>query len=438
MSESERPMNWRLRAARQELGLSQAGCARKLESYARDEGHADFRCAPGKLRRWEKGVQPHAYAHPVLGGFFGRTPAELGIGAAAWACTSDGASATVSLSHPVPADQEVDEVKRRQLAAGAAALAGLPVLEQLCAPLTHIPKQVSQREIDRVHDAADTFATIGDVRGGAFARPAIISELEWSADLLRQSCPLTLRAGLFSAVGHLAMEGGYAMFDARDHVNASRAHRFGVACAEEAQDWSLRGQLLAVMARHASQLDDPDQALTYVELAMVRADRLGGAELARLHAARAKALGQLGRAQEAVRAIVDSDEAFARRDAANTPSWMSFYNQAMQLTDTGSALCALEMHGHPTDAAARLARAAAEHSDAHARARTISQARLAHLTMLTGDPREAAAIGNAAVDLAGPIRSARIEASLNELAAAAQVHRSIPEVTHLRRRILPT
>jgi tetratricopeptide (TPR) repeat protein len=432
-------LNWRLRAAREGLGLNQSKCAAALEKFAWDAGKTEFRCYPLKVRRWEAGVQPHPYAHPVLAGFFKKTPAELGIGAAAQACTPDASSPTVEGNHPALADQEDAEMKRRQLAAGAAALAGLPVLERLSLPaMSAFPIKIGPREIDRLHDSAHTFSAIGNVRGGEFARAAIVAEMQWSSELLNRPCPAKLRGALFSAVGHLAIAGGYAMFDACDHDNARRVHRFGVACAEEAQDWSLRAQMLSNMARHATMLNDPDEALTFVELALVRPDRLGATELARLHSARAKALGQLGNVDEALRAIGASDEAFARRDPANDPSWMGFYDQATQLTDTGSALAELELRGHRTDAGERLARAITTHGDARARARTVAQTRLATVMMLNGDPHEAAAVGNAALDAAAPIRSRRIAAYLTELADHAQPHTTIPAVSHLRSRIAPT
>jgi hypothetical protein len=55
--------------------------------------------------------------------------------------------------------------------------------------------------------------------------------------------------------------------------------------------------------------------------------------------------------------------------------------------------------------------------------------------MATGDPIHAAAIGTAALDAAGTIRSRRVTDDLRELARFATAHQHRDEVAHLRHRI---
>ncbi|MGH3899715.1 MAG: XRE family transcriptional regulator, partial [Pseudonocardiaceae bacterium] len=69
------------------------------------------------------------------------------------------------------------------------------------------------------------------------------------------------------------------------------------------------------------------------------------------------------------------------------------------------------------------------------RSRAICLTKLASLTMVTGDPLHAAALGHAALDLAGVIRSRRAAEELRELSRHAAAHQHLDEVAHLRQRI---
>ncbi|MGH3831436.1 MAG: hypothetical protein ACRDRS_13480 [Pseudonocardiaceae bacterium] len=55
--------------------------------------------------------------------------------------------------------------------------------------------------------------------------------------------------------------------------------------------------------------------------------------------------------------------------------------------------------------------------------------------MVTGDPLQAAALGHAALDIAGTIHSRQAIEELRELAHYAAAHQHLDEVTHLRHRI---
>ena len=73
------------------------------------------------------------------------------------------------------------------------------------------------------------------------ARDAPIALLRWSAGLLRsRTCPVPLQPELLSAVAQLAHTCGFMAFDSHAFEDARRLLAFGVACAEEADNWQLR------------------------------------------------------------------------------------------------------------------------------------------------------------------------------------------------------
>ena len=95
----------------------------------------------------------------------------------------------------------------------------------------------------------------------------------------------------------------------------------------------------------------------------------------------------------------------------------------------------LSLQGRRTQAGQRLAYSIMHHRPEYARSRAISQTKLATLMMATGDPRRAAAVGNAALDVAGGLRSKRAVDDLRELRQLGERHSAIAEVRELGERI---
>jgi len=309
---------------------------------------------------------------------------------------------------------DVDDVKRRKLfettlSVGALALEGpmaalLEILE-ISEP-TPIPRRVGASDIEQIRSATQVFESWLEAYGGGVAREAVMGQLRYSAGLLKATCPERLRPELFSAVGDLADVAGWMAVDANTH-EASPAFGFALSCAEQATDWNLRAQVLSSMTQQAVRTGQPDDGLTLAELALVRPDRLTATGRAVLHTMRGRALAKMHRVQETLRAIGTADEHFAHSTPANDPPCMAFYTDAQHAQYTGRPLVDLAILGHdPGDAAHRLTSAAAGHSESRRFYRVaFCLAKLASLTMATGDPLEAAAIGHQALDVAGSIRS---------------------------------
>jgi transcriptional regulator with XRE-family HTH domain len=336
-------------------------------------------------------------------------------------------------------------VDRKQFLRGAAFLgAGAMSLPPIVALLegsepTPVPPKVSARDVEQIHTAARVFATWDHTYGGGLAREAVQAQLRWSAGLLESTVPEKLRAPLLSAVGYLAHTTGFMAFDAYAHDDAQRIFRYALTCAEEAGDWHLRAKILSSMARQAIWIGRPDDGLTLAEFALVRADRLSATERAMLHVAHARALAKMGRVGDTLTAVGAADDEFARRNPASDAPWMAYYDAAQHAGDSGHALFDLAVIGRSREEArSRLAAAVAGHGPAYARSRAIAQTKLASLTMLAGDPVEAATIGREAVETAGTLRSRRAADDLRELGRYAGRHPKVAEVVELRHRISRT
>jgi hypothetical protein len=324
------------------------------------------------------------------------------------------------------------------LGIGTLALAPVAALLEGGEP-TPIPVRVGATDIEQIRIAAQVFESWDLTYGSWLAREAVLAQLRWTAGLLDATCPARLRSELFGAIGYLANVAGFMAFDAGAHEEARRVFGFALGCAEEADDWHLRAEVLACMATQAIWTGRPDEGFTLTEHALVRADRLTATERAMLHTDRARALGTMHRVRETLIAVGTADDHFAHSTPANDPPFVAYYGAAMHTGVTGLALFDLAVLGRdPVQATDRLAAAVAGHTAGYARARKIAQIKLTSLTMATGDPVEAAIIGTAAVDAAGTVRSRRAADNLRELARYCTRHSEIDEVAELRRRITTT
>ncbi|MGH9120551.1 MAG: XRE family transcriptional regulator, partial [Acidimicrobiales bacterium] len=241
-----------------------------------------------------------------------------------------------------------------------------------------------------------------------------------------------------SALGDLADVTGWMAVDANAKQEASQVFSFALGCAEKAEDWSLRGQVLSSMAQLAVRNGQPDDGLTLAEHALVRADRLTATSQAVLHTVRGRALAKMHRTNETLTAVGTADDHFAHSTPANDPPCMAFYNDARHAQFAGRPLADLAILGHNTaqEAADRLTTAAAGHAvNNNTCSRAVCLAMLASLTMSTGDPLQAATIGHEALDAADTLRSRQLTDELRELARHAAAHQNLDEVAHLRHRI---
>ncbi|GAA5071856.1 hypothetical protein HNP84_007859 [Thermocatellispora tengchongensis] len=346
---------------------------------------------------------------------------------------------TKSASEPAITEEDVDRKGFIRTALGAAAAVSLVELSEPASPArsSGLPAVVTEGDIRKLRHIAGVFSSWDHTYGGGLVREAVAAQLRYSVGLLRHSrCPNSLRNDLFSAVGHLGHVAAFMAFDSFSHDDARRMFGMALGCAEEAGDWHLRAKILSSMARQAIWTGDADNGLTLIEFAMVRSDRLTPAERAMLMSARARALAKLGRVQETLATVGRGDEEFARVKPSEEPPWMRYYDAAQHAGDTGHALYDLAINGKfVSEATGRLASAVAGHTSAYVRSRAISGIKLASLTMVTGDPVEAAHIGARALTDAGTVRSRRAQTDMEELSRLALPHQRHGQVVELRRRI---
>lgn len=322
-----------------------------------------------------------------------------------------------------------------------AAMAPLDLTEAFTPLALMLPTAISASHIDQVLETATAISGWDNkFGGGGMVRDVAGRAMQWSVGLLQVPCPAHMRADLFAAVARLGIVVAASAFDAYEHDDATRIFKLAADCAEEAGDWHLRAKTYSFLARQAVWIGQPDDGLTYAEKGLVRSDRITATEQAMLYTAKARAFGKMSKVRECMIAVGEADNAFAQSCPAEDPPWMAYYDEAQHNGDTAHALfdLAILTDQDPGRAAQRFDTAVKGHSDAFKRSRAISRTKLAALMMAKGDPRQAAAIGNDALDEVGRLTSRRAAADLRQLGAFAARHPMTPEAVALRERIAAT
>lgn len=298
---------------------------------------------------------------------------------------------------------------------------------------TPAPRVVGWTDVEQVRATTRALAASENLFGGGLSCEAAAGQLRWAARLLDARTDGTTRSALVEAVGNLAGVVAFSAFDIGNHDAATDCFRFALWCADEGQSWSLRAATLADMARQAAYTGRLDDGLSLIELAQVRSDRLTATGRAMLSTIRARLLGQFGRHDEAVAEVERGDVYFAERYPAGDPPWLLYYDEAEHKGAVGRALMPLAIAARsPGEAAERLAAAVRSHNDGSVRARALSRALLATLTMTVGDPRHAVSIAQPSIAEAAALHSARLNRELRTLNRVARRHMATPEVAELR------
>jgi transcriptional regulator with XRE-family HTH domain len=299
-----------------------------------------------------------------------------------------------------------------------------------------LPTRIGWTDVQYVRDSTRAFALSENTYGGGCMAEVAAAQLRQSARLAELPATPEVRQAMVEAVGNLSGVVGFSAFDVSDYRSAETCFEFELWCAENASSWTLRASALADMARLQIYLGDDDQALSLIEFAQVRSDRLPATTRAMLSAVRARLLALKGRHKEAQEEVLRSDEFFYGPRSGQDVPWMSYYDEAEHQGSTGRALVPIAVRtGDLSLAIPRMEKAIVLHDDEHPRSRVFSRTRLAGLMLEAGDPRRGAELGRAALTEAAGLKSERLRAELDGLAAIAASRSCTPAALELSRDI---
>jgi transcriptional regulator with XRE-family HTH domain len=298
---------------------------------------------------------------------------------------------------------------------------------------TPVPSRIGWSEVEHARGTTRAVALSENLFGGGLSCEAAIAQLQWAGKLLDASAADEVRRATYEAVGNLASVVAFSAFDIAAFNAADRCFHFALWCAEQGSSWALRANTLAEMSRKAAYVGNIDEAMTLIEFAQVRADRLSATARAMLAALRARLLALAERYDEARAEVEQADAYFAERNPITDPPWLCYYDEAEHQGSTGRAMIPLARTTGQLDLAVpRLEAAVRLHEARYPRSRTFSRTRLASLLMATGYVEDALPIARQAVIDAGSLRSRRLIGELQGLAKVAAPYARSSDVQDLR------
>ncbi|MBB5159546.1 tetratricopeptide repeat protein [Saccharopolyspora phatthalungensis] len=211
---------------------------------------------------------------------------------------------------------------------------------------TPLPKALGWTEVEHVRATTRAVALSENFFGGGLSCDAAVAQLRWAGQLLEIRASKDVYHAMAEAVGNLASVVAYSAFDIAKYSAADRCFEFALWCADEGGSWQLRANTLAEMARKAAYLGELDDALSLIELAQVRADRLTATARAMLRTLRARLLALIGRHDEAQADVERADAHFQDSDPGTDPPWLCYYDAAEHQGSTGKALIPIAQSDH--------------------------------------------------------------------------------------------
>lgn len=292
--------------------------------------------------------------------------------------------------------------------------------------------RLTTADAEQIEQLAINLTTWDHAHGGSLARVAALAQARWAVELLNAPTDPRVRTAVAKATAQLCLAAGHMAFDAQSHGDARSMYDFALECARGAVDSQLEAKALSHQARQAIWCGQPEHALALLECAL-KLPGLSGTEKAMLYTGQARAYARLHHVRDALVAVDHADQAFDRHQAGAAPAWMTYYDLAQHLGDTGHALFELALDGcQQSEAIARLHGAVDGHDHGHPRSQVFSRTKLAALLFARGDPQEAVAVGLPSLAQVASLRSMRAVAGLREMMRLAAPHQQLPEVADLR------
>lgn len=299
-----------------------------------------------------------------------------------------------------------------------------------------IPGRIGWAEVENIRATTREVALSENLHGGGLSCEAGIGQLRWAGRLLDVSASADVRRSMFEAVGNLSSVVAFSAFDIADYRCADMCFHFALWCADQSGSWALRANTLAEMSRKAVYLGDVEEALSLIEFAQVRSDRVSETARAMMAVLRSRFLALSDRNGEALAELNRGDQHFENRNPADDPPWLVYYDASEHQGSAGRALIPIARKTNRIELATpRLEAAIRLQGAEYPRSRTFTRTRLASLIMTTGDPREAIPVARQALTEATSLRSSRVVDELRGLARAAEQHTRIGDVAELRHEI---
>ncbi|MGW7492176.1 hypothetical protein [Streptomyces sp. NPDC054786] len=202
-------------------------------------------------------------------------------------------------------------------------------------------RDLSPSTLDALQSSIADYWRRDDEHGGETLRPAVVGQLRYVVNLLKEQRLTPMRDGLHSIAAELARLTGWTYFDARQYNQARAYFTEALGLAKAVDDRQFMANVLACMSLQATYQDKPGDALALVTAAEDQARDAEGTTprvLAMLAMREAFAHAALGNQGATHSAISEAHTCFSRISANDPdPAWVAYFDEPKLIVDTGIA-----------------------------------------------------------------------------------------------------
>nr|WP_202447654.1 hypothetical protein [Streptomyces sp. SID5468] len=306
------------------------------------------------------------------------------------------------------------------------------------------PVRLSGPELDLLDTTTVMFRAWDAQCGGGLRRKAVVGQLHEVTDLLQDHHPEAVTRRLFKVAAELAELAGWMSYDVGLQPSAQKYFVLALHAAKEAGDRPLGAYVLSSMSRQMIHLGRPDDALELIHLAQYGSrDSATPTTQAMLYAMEARAYAGMGQVNKCHRAVRMAEETFTDSRPEEDPDWIGFFSEAELNAENAHSYRDLAYVAGRSPTYASLAEPVMARAvelfgadPGHQRSYALNLVGMASVHLLQKRPEEAAGFAGQALDVAGRLRSERVNTRIRRTAdTALRDYGEVPEVAELSDRL---
>lgn len=334
---------------------------------------------------------------------------------------------------------EVSLVDRRSFIFLTGAALTAPAHDWLIARPVNNVSQSGSRSIgpglvDDLDDITGKLRRMDDQMGGGSLIDMVTAQAGYVASLLREG-GYTDSVGrrLHATLAELLRLGGWVCSDGGDYQRAQRFWFAALHAAHTGGDRALGGNVLGFMSEMTMRCsvkppdrDRLDEAVKLTETALSGYKGSSPRVSAILHMRAALAYARRGDARPCKRAIDTAYNAFRNpAPESGEPDWCYWMDEGMINEEIGTCLIILQEYSPAADHLKLSLRA---DQNSQVRERALRLTRLATVHVRQGEPEQACAVGNKAIDTLSQVDSLRVASLVKQLRRDLRAYQDVPAV----------
>ncbi|MEU7370057.1 hypothetical protein AB0B92_31745 [Streptomyces hygroscopicus] len=253
-----------------------------------------------------------------------------------------------------------------------------------------------------------------DQHGGEVLRPAVVGQLRYVIETIKETPDGRFRRDLFGIAAELARLTGWTHFDARQYSQARMYFAEALQLAKAIDDRQFMANVLACMSLQATYEDKPADAVALSTAAQDTTRGHGGTPrvMAMLAMREAFAHASINNRSAAHAAIAEAHRQFERTsDTDPDPSWVTYFDEPKLIVDTGIVHSRL---GEAATAEPLIADVLRRGHGANQRGRAFHAFWLATTQLQRGNRDQACHTATVALESAAVVGSERVTGHLRE------------------------